>query len=271
MNIETKLTDMMQENTGRSILDSGGAYGRNWERNQGVDFAKRPEGSLEFYVRGDDVDIMPTLDVFHFLRDRLEYNEELDDRWRAWCEENDADLTYGNGEAFAEYIDGKGIYQEGPPFTINTYNGEDMLSQTLQYVYWTDEDGAHILLQIHGGCDVRGGYTDPVAFDLTCMEGLSIFDNARAAIYCSDCDSAWDSDGSNYWNHNGMGENLESFPATETKPDYPEQRDPAQRSLPIDLPKRPTPCADALWVDEDGKGHCPYCGGVLEVAPWPAG
>lgn len=26
--------EMLTENTGRHMLDSGGAYGRNWERNQ---------------------------------------------------------------------------------------------------------------------------------------------------------------------------------------------------------------------------------------------
>jgi len=50
---------------------------------------------------------------------------------------------------------------------VNTYNGESMLSQVLQYtsLYHPDE-GYYILLQIHGGCDVRGGYTDAKLFRL---------------------------------------------------------------------------------------------------------
>ena len=47
---ETKavIADMLQENTGRHMLDSGGAYGRNWERNQGRDFDSEPYGRAEF-------------------------------------------------------------------------------------------------------------------------------------------------------------------------------------------------------------------------------
>src|SRR3954453_2997548 len=59
-----------------------------------------------------------------------------------------------------------GIYGDGNAITYNTYNGEDCLSQTLQFTYFEHEDSAYVLLQIHGGADVRGGYTAPRAFDL---------------------------------------------------------------------------------------------------------
>ena len=49
--------------------------------------------------------------------------------------------------------------------TINSYNGESMLSQVIQYVVYSNEnDEPRILLQIHNGCDVRGGYTTPRIF-----------------------------------------------------------------------------------------------------------
>ena len=44
---ERKLTAMLQENTGRSMLDSGDAYGRNWQRNQTRDFRKESATVLE--------------------------------------------------------------------------------------------------------------------------------------------------------------------------------------------------------------------------------
>ena len=45
--------------------------------------------------------------------------------------------------------------------TINTYNGECDLSQTIQFVYVGDTyDCDVIALSIHNGADVRGGYTD---------------------------------------------------------------------------------------------------------------
>ncbi len=110
-------------------------------------------------------------------------------------------LELPSAESFVGTLDGAGgIYREGEPFTANTYNGEDFLSRVIQYVYWSDDDGdAHVMLQIHGGCDARGGYTAPVAFDVADYDGTSIFDNARATIYCDDCGKHWDTDNGCSW------------------------------------------------------------------------
>ena len=40
------IAEMLRENTGRSVLDSGDYYGRHWEANQNRDFEKEPEGLL---------------------------------------------------------------------------------------------------------------------------------------------------------------------------------------------------------------------------------
>ena len=49
--------------------------------------------------------------------------------------------------------------------TFNTCNGDSDLSQVLQGAWLEDADGdSYLLLQIHGGCDVRGGYTDAKLF-----------------------------------------------------------------------------------------------------------
>ena len=277
-----KLSDMLRENTGRSILDSGGAYGRHWERNQAVEsFDEQPEGKLEFWIHKDGTpDIVPTLNVYHFLLERLEYNEDLDNRYREFVEREDLYLDLDSAERFVNSLDGaKGIYGDGKPFTENTYNGEDMLSQCIQYVYWTDDDGAHVMLQIHNGCDVRGGYTDPVVFDVTDYDGTSIFDNAQATIYCNDCHKTWDTESGYSWIQSDcwgkcFGDchrDLREYPATDKRPAYPEPPHPDQLTLPIDLPERPDPCSGVLWIDEDGNGHCPYCGGLLKLAPWPCG
>ena len=258
---QDKLAELLTENTGRHFLDSGFCYGRNWERNQGRDFAAESEGTLEFGNHKGVLEIDLMLSVYHFLKTRLEFNPDLDRRYRAYVEQEDEDLGISSAETFAESIDGRGIYGDGSPMTINTHNGEDLLSQILQYVYWTDEDGAHVLLQIHGGCDMRGGYTDPVAFDVE--EETSIFDNARASIYCDGCKKRWDLNGSSWAPDRGDGEELQDYPATDERPEYPEPPDPSQHTL-FDVPERSDPCADVVWVDGHN-GHCPYCGGLLHV------
>ena len=255
---EEKLTEMLQESTGRHICDSGFAYGYHWEHNKGRDFAAEPEGSVKFYQRGEEANIIPTVSVYHFLRNRVTYNPELDRRFYEYLDNEGMDADLSGAKCFVS--DGG-----GEPVIVNTYNGECVLSQVLQYVYWEDDDGSHVLLQIHGGCDVRGGYTDPVAFDI---EETDIFDNAEASIYCDDCGKHWYTDNANNWypEDGNAYTNLEDYPATDTRPNYPEKRNPAQRALPIDLPEPPEPCA-VLWIDEDGNGHCPYCGSLLHLVP----
>lgn len=247
---ETKLVEMLTENTGRSILDSGDCYGRHWELNQNANFDRQAEGCVEFWQQNGKLDIVSILNVYHFLKDRVTYNPELDQQYREYVESEDGYLDLQSAEAFAESLDGKGIYgDDSGPFTINTYNGEDLLSQIIQFVYWTDDNrNAHVLLQIHGGCDARGGYTAPVAFDLTDYDGTSIFDNTRGTIYCSDCENHWDSDDGCSWRAED-GKDLTEYPATDNKPDYPN--------------------TGVVWVDDDHAAHCPQCGRILKLAPWP--
>ena len=46
----------------------------------------------------------------------------------------------------------------------NTYNWECNLERTIQYCFFEYRDEYYISLQIHNGCDVRGGYTIPIVF-----------------------------------------------------------------------------------------------------------
>jgi hypothetical protein len=196
MTTEEVLQSMFTENTGRHMLDSGGAYGRAWERNQGVDFDTVPETSMELYVReaskydsnkaeGDlTVDIMVTVNAYHWLRQRVEFDPEMDATFREFADapEQADDYWLGIMEKFAEQRDSGG-YE--PSYTVNTYNGEDCLSQTLQYTVWSDSerDECFVALQVHGGADVRGGYTAPRVF--TIAEPYSLYDNADYEIGCN--------------------------------------------------------------------------------------
>lgn len=180
---ETSPTDivlyqMLTENTGRHFLDSGGAYGRNWERNQGTtiqDWMNRP--AAWFNLGG-----WVTLDVFHWLRERLEYSPEWDRKFQLYTslfiEESTVWLECA--EIFADKVRRK--YLDGHEYlngTYNSYNHESSLSQTIQFVMVNvDSSTTLVLLQIHGGCDIRGGYTTPRAFLLFCDEGDMLdFDN----------------------------------------------------------------------------------------------
>lgn len=163
------LASMFTEPTGRHFLDSGGAYGRNWERNQGKsvdDYTNEPTAWFGY----DCV----TVSAFHWLRFRLTYDPIMDRKLRLWAACFDPDSPWlvtmeqfaakvVTGDADNEKWHHDGGYLDG---SFNSYNSENCLSQTIQFVMFTSErDGVtYVALQVHGGCDVRGGYTAPRVF-----------------------------------------------------------------------------------------------------------
>lgn len=173
MDIFTQVYNLLIENTGTHFLDSGGANGRNWQRNQKLsieDFKKRPEATLEISIHefqnGEQrVYATPTVDLFHYLTSNLnldsvcnEFNSKEVDDWNS-------QEFYGvslEGEAFIlEHFDAKGD-------SFNSANWESNFSQIVQGIELEHKDSgdSYILLQIHGGCDIRGGYTDAKLFKL---------------------------------------------------------------------------------------------------------
>src|SRR4051812_45426705 len=114
---ERAVAEMLVENTGTHMLDSGGSSGRAWQRNQKAVgeqdpaefFKNRPMGSIDFsephpvfyendYPRG----IRPaeinyiTVDVFHWMTgpdstgsERYEYLPDEDAAFVKWVEEQD--------------------------------------------------------------------------------------------------------------------------------------------------------------------------------------
>lgn len=244
---EQVVFELLTENTGRHSLDSGGAYGRAWERNQSKtleDFKAEPEARWDGYG--------VTLSVFHFLSTVLDYDAEADAAFQAWCEDREDTHYMEDMEEYAEFMGGRAN-------TVNSYNGEDLLSQTIQYTAfipdeanpngdcWWDTDEAIILLQVHGGCDVRGGYTRPRAFRNGSWD-RTILDNARCSVSCEGQDPPQQGEdlfgedhGRTYhsWSmYNGYG-----FDANNDEDEFPS-----------DMPLGP-----------DGEPICPMCSAKLGV------
>lgn len=261
------LRRMLTENTGRALCDSGDHYGRNWQLNQGRDFDAEPAGWLSAYLfeHGGEtrLDLRASLSVYHWLAERVQYNAKLQRKFTAFLKREDLYPDLEGMEKFVDSIGATGLYNDGEPVTVNTYNGEDCLSQVLQYVYFEDDDGSHVLLQIHGGCDVRGGYTDTVCFDV--FDETSIFDNARICLGCADCPQRWESCDGGYSFEDSDGTiDFGSLVPTDTKPDY---MVPSvdQTAIVEDIAANQARSTGLLWIDENRKPHCPCCGGLLEA------
>jgi len=162
---------MLTENTGSHMLDSGGAYGRNWSRNQAKtieDFDNEQEQTIEKSEWTDrdgkvHTQYERTVSVFHYLSE-LELDHVCDkfNELNTDCKDWDGDFAWGVSQKGADFLELIGMESK---HEFNTYNGDCDLSQVLQGTWLEDADGdTYLLLQIHGGCDVRGGYTDAKLF-----------------------------------------------------------------------------------------------------------
>ena len=172
--LKNLVVKMLSENTGAHLLDSGGAYGRNFEKNKGMtvkDWDKTPEARLEVYhyTIGDkhSVDLYAQTSVYHFMTKTLELDEYCNRFNHLKCDNHDSDV-YGVSDNQRAWLD-KFHFEIGDSF--NNVNWGSPTSQTLQGAEVSRNDTYtgmehYVLLQVHGGCDVRGGYTDAKLFKL---------------------------------------------------------------------------------------------------------
>jgi len=160
--VQKLVYSMLVENTGKHLLDSGGIYGRMWQRNQNKtidDFYNEPEEI--YYFDETYKDLERTVSVFHYLTNDHQIDEI--------CEEfNKLNSDPGNWDANADiYGTSKEAWNYLNEFaevkilhTFNTYNYDSDLSQVLQGSHLEIDGEFYTLIQVHGGADVRGGYTD---------------------------------------------------------------------------------------------------------------
>ena len=168
MTTKETIYSMLIENTGTHMLDSGGANGRGWQRNQKKtieDFENEQEEVYQLDAKYKE--IYRTVSIFHYLTNNLEVDNICEhfnnlqnafDNWNA-----DADVYGVSFQAF-EYLQNN--FDIEVQRSWNTYNGESDLSQILQGANITINDEQYILIQIHNGADARGGYTDAKLFKL---------------------------------------------------------------------------------------------------------
>lgn len=164
MNTEDLIYSMLTENTGSHFLDSGGGGGRMWQRNQEKtieDFRNEPEESYEF--DHENGWLTRTCSLFHYLSELVQDNlcREFN-RLQDEGNEEDGEIFY-RVEQEAENLLGY-TNKRDEPTEFNSYNGDSDLSQVIQGKNLFLNEEHYLLLQIHGGADVRGGYTKAKLF-----------------------------------------------------------------------------------------------------------
>ena len=188
---EEVIYGMLTENTGTHFLDSGGSYGRAWQRNALKtieDFKNEPEAWLD----PEYGDVSKSL--FHHLTNYLTPDEGLTAAFSKFAEDYPEE---GWLEVIELWLNKLGVPEEGELYSearwsFNTYNfGYWLCSQTVQGSFFGLGGKDYLIMQVHGGCDVRGGYTAPQVFELSPWDGRInfIFDGERASFICQgdDC------------------------------------------------------------------------------------
>lgn len=209
LSTEDVVISMLRENTGRGICDSGDAYGRNWERAQSHDFKSEPEVTTHWSAYKDSkgvhrISADTTVSLYHWMTNALEFDPEMQAELDEFLEEHkdEAGSWLQLSDEFVERLIELGrVDPKNGAELVNTYNDPDYcwLSQVLQYHALNLEDGdafypTHLIVHVHGGCDVRGGYTAPKCFTLT-SQGRDYFRDWMRPTVLTACDEVWHIEG----------------------------------------------------------------------------
>jgi hypothetical protein len=185
---EEVIYGMLTENTGTHFLDSGGSDGRAWQRNAMKtleDFRAEPEA---YFEGGEYPEVGKS--TFWLLVNNLKHDQGLTAAYHEFAKAYPDESWLEINEL---WLDKLGVPGEGGDFysesryTFNTYNWSDdwLGDQTLLGTSFGMGGSHYLILQVHGGADVRGGYTRPKVFEL--LEGLDGFfmNGGDASFKCS--------------------------------------------------------------------------------------
>lgn len=155
------LKSMFTEPTAHHLCDSGGIYGRAYRQNATRDFAAEPQAKITIGKWGLEVSV----NTFQHLEACLELDDLCEEFNALSCDAWDSEKADGISEDQERWLTHRGFTFDGD--TWNSYNWDNMFDQTLQGTKLLNaEDEEYVLLQIHGGCDVRSGYTDAKLFKI---------------------------------------------------------------------------------------------------------
>lgn len=163
-----------RENTGKALCDSGGENGRHWQQ------PPDPERIILYphnTDKGDYCDFWDaSINTTALLAKLFEQHEEFTDDYDLYANLEDNCRT-SHFELVDEFMRARGYELVAED---NTYNNEQDLSQDFVYRVWQhvdkdysadwiwnnsgryDEDAQIIVVHVHTGADIRGGYSRPL-------------------------------------------------------------------------------------------------------------
>lgn len=212
LDADAVIREQLTENTGSHLMDSGAAYGRHHEENR----ENPPWGKPEWNVGDGYV----TKNLYHHLVqtcDRDTTAVHLEAALWAWKEEHGGSWLSASREFARAVVEDTGYSEDfrelGLPAEIadtvagvsrttdgdvvsgNTYNSEfGSTSQDFEFRMLGGHYAEYAIVHVHGGCDIRGGYTAPRVYQVS---GLLPHEYSFSCTRCdwSGVESVvWDSD-----------------------------------------------------------------------------
>lgn len=225
METAAAISNMLKENTGRHMLDSGSIYGYGYEARKDVDYLNTPD----HYIKDGSY----FKSTFHHLMDNLTVDTEENERFMRFAE-----LPVNEDVEWSLVLK---AYCQMMHYTAtcsnNTYNSGHFLDVDFNWHAIEDKENYNdrelVVIRTHNGCDLRGGYSTPVWF--TYNEGNSDDSNFLSFdvgyLYCSeDEDHRFESYDAYNWVDSDSG------------------------SESVDI-----------VTDDNGNFICPSCGGILKA------
>ena len=174
------LKKMMLEGCSRNLVDSGGAYGYQYEYRARRNLSKEPRTKIEWEEQKDGkLCGIVTRSMYHHLCETLEYDSYFTRRLTAYFKKQKGSSPYVDTSLWETFV--FTLRGAEDVFSDNTYNHDSMLDGVFVYTAFTMPDDNYVILSTHNGCDVRWGYATPKVFRQ--VDEYSLFDyNAK---YCS--------------------------------------------------------------------------------------
>ena len=149
-----------RENTGSHMLDSGGAYGRHWERSAIEDSEPLVTFPQDYALINTGV----------FLDEMMTIDKTIQEEFEAFAE-TDEQKEQSWDDTVDDFVKSKGW---GVCTSGYTYNEENSLNQDYLYSVlafdpdevgdwcYLEEDESVVVIRTHNGCDARGGFSMPI-------------------------------------------------------------------------------------------------------------
>ena len=190
--------ELARVNTGSHMMDSGGANGRHWQQGAISETADKVTAN----VWDGKIEYLSVETAIH-LDEHLYIDHKATERFHKWCDERDPNNRESPLALMELYA--AETMPDAAVTSDNSYNWDSPYSQVFQFVAasydeWYYDDEALVLIQMHNGADVRGGYTEAVVAKTQdgFGEGFSeiLSPDSEIRPYCQECyaeaDSVWE-------------------------------------------------------------------------------